>query len=152
MKKLAELPVWFCMAVIAACLLLKEFYPFSHFPMYSKNAPGPFCVYVTDGDDKVLFTLPEFGKLSSVLKKMFNGKIQAFKSDGRVKRYNEMTEEQFQAVGSEILRWLIAERKRMQRPPLTGKIRLVHEEFVLKKGHPVKETFQLAEIPASTES
>ena len=82
--KIARVPVGFCLAITAECLLLKEFYPFSSFPMYSKNAPGVFCIYVTDSNDKVLFTLPEFGKQSSVLKKIFNGKIQEFKEDGSI--------------------------------------------------------------------
>lgn len=150
--KVAPLPVWYCLAVIAGCLLLKEFYPFSSFPMYSKNAPGAFCLYVTDSNDKVLFTLPEFGKPSSVLKKLFNGKIQEFKADGSIKRYSELTEEQYQVMGSEILKWLINERKRRGRAPLTGNIRLMREEFVLKKGKPVKDTYKLAEIPASNGS
>lgn len=149
MSKIAGLPVWFGMAVIAACLSLKEFYPFSNFPMYSKNAPGAFCLYVTDSDDKVLFTLPEFGKFSSILKKMLNGKIQKIKADGHIKRYNELTAEQYQAAGGEILQWLLNERRSSNRPPLTGKIRLMSEEFVLKNGKPVKKTIRLAEITAS---
>ncbi len=149
MKMIASLPVWFCVVITVACLLLNEFYPFSNFPMYSKNAPSAFCLYVTGADDKVLYTMPEFEKFSSVLKKMFNGKIQKYKEDGLIKRYNEMTEEQFQAVGAEILQWLLSERKRLNKPPLNGNIRLMHEEFVLKKGKPVKKTFKIAEIPTT---
>ena len=79
---------------------------------------------------------------------MFNTKIQKYKADGRIKRYDEMTEAQYQVVGGEILQWLVDERKRSGRPPLPGMLRLMHEEFKLHDGKVVKETFKLAEIPA----
>lgn len=146
-RKAAGVPVWFGVAVTVVCLVVKEFYPFSHFPMYSKNAPSTFCLYVTGADDGVLFTLPEFGKLSSVLKKMFNTKIQKYKADGRIKRYDEMTDEQYQAVGGEILQWLLEERRKFGKPPLPGKVSLFREEYVLTDDRVVKETFKLAEVP-----
>jgi len=135
------------MAVTGVCLLAKEFYPFSHFPMYSRNAPGTFCLYVSDANDKVLLTLPEFGTGSSVLKKMYNGKIQKYKADGLIKRYSELTPALNQLAGGAVLQWLLEERKKTGKPDLPGVIRLMQEEFKLRDGRVVKETFKLAEIP-----
>lgn len=147
-RRAAGLPIWFCLAVTGMCLLAKEFYPFSHFPMYSRNAPGTFCLYVSDANDRVLFTLPEFGTLSSVLKKMYNGKIQKYKVDGLIKRYSELTPELIQLAGGAVLQWLLEERKKAGKPDLPGVVRLMQEEYRLREGKIVKETSRLAEIPA----
>lgn len=144
--------MWFCAAVTAVCLLAKEFYPFSHFPMYSRNAPGTFCLYVTDANDKILLTLPEFGTGSSVLKKMYNGKIQKYKADGLIKRYSELTPELNQLAGGAVLQWLLEERKKTGKPDPPGVIRLMQEEFKLQDGRVVKETFKVAEIPGAAAS
>ena len=55
-------------AVVIA-LLIRENYPFSHNPMYSKFDPYTYFLHVTDENDKVLFFREEFGFSAIQLKK-----------------------------------------------------------------------------------
>ena len=61
-----------CLLVMALlCLVLRENYPFSNFPMYSSFSSQTYYVYLTDGARRPLRT-KEFGLLSSGLKKIFD--------------------------------------------------------------------------------
>ena len=49
---LQRMPLKTCVLVIALCLMLKENYPFSNFPMYSSFSDHTFFVYVADANDQ----------------------------------------------------------------------------------------------------
>lgn len=53
------------------CLLLRENYPFSHFPMYSSFTDHTYFLHLTARDGTLLRTR-QFGLSSSTLKKIFD--------------------------------------------------------------------------------
>ncbi len=58
-----------CLLVMALlCLVLRENYPFSNFPMYSSFSSRTYYLYLTDAEGQALRTR-EFGLSSSGLKK-----------------------------------------------------------------------------------
>lgn len=59
------------LVVIVLSLSLKEFYPLSHFPMYSKFNPNTFYVYLTNENDQSLLVREHFNISVPELKKMF---------------------------------------------------------------------------------
>jgi hypothetical protein len=71
------------------CLVLRENYPFSNFPMYSSFASRTYYLYLTDAKGTAIQTT-RFGLASSTLKKIFDRyrrqELNRFKDsgDGRV--------------------------------------------------------------------
>ncbi len=60
----------------AACLLLREHYPLSHFPMYSSFASKTHYVYLADGGGRPLATVPTAGMNTPALKKIFDNQLR----------------------------------------------------------------------------
>ncbi len=57
--------------VTVLCLVLRENYPFSHFPMYSSFSNETYFLYLTDAAGQPIAT-SRFGLSSSTLKKIFD--------------------------------------------------------------------------------
>ena len=64
------------LAISAACLLVREQYPFSHFPMYSSFSPGTDYVYIADGAGKALPSFRTLGISTATLKKMLQTEVR----------------------------------------------------------------------------
>ncbi|HSH37394.1 MAG TPA: hypothetical protein VK993_01300 [Chthoniobacterales bacterium] len=60
------------LVITAACLFCKEFYPLSHFPMYSSFASRTHYVYLADGNGRPLPTFPTAGMNTPALKKVYD--------------------------------------------------------------------------------
>ncbi|MEO5718034.1 MAG: hypothetical protein ABIR29_05620 [Chthoniobacterales bacterium] len=69
------------------CLLLRENYPFSNFPMYSSFSHRTYYLYLTDARDTPLQTR-KFGLSSSAMKKIFD-------------RYRRQELDRFQEAGKD---------------------------------------------------
>ncbi|MGI8955729.1 MAG: hypothetical protein ACR2II_02300 [Chthoniobacterales bacterium] len=69
------------------CLLLRENYPFSNFPMYSSFSSRTYYLYLTDAKGTAIQTT-RFGPASSTLKKIFD-------------RYRRQELERFKSAGNE---------------------------------------------------
>jgi len=86
----------------AACLLFEEWYPLSHFPMYSSFASNTYYVYLTDGADRPLATVDVAGMNTPALKKVYDGELRRerrrIQSGG-----GTISAEQTQAVGRAVL-------------------------------------------------
>ena len=59
------------LVMVLLCLVLRENYPFSNFPMYSSSARHTYFLYLTDADGRSLKTR-QFGLSNSTLKKIFD--------------------------------------------------------------------------------
>ena len=70
-RGLRRLPGALLLATLVACLGLREWYPFSPFPMYAAFAPSTWHVFVTDGDDHVVSPLRLFGVSAIPLRRLF---------------------------------------------------------------------------------
>jgi hypothetical protein len=60
----------------AALFVLRENYPFSHFPMYSSFSSSTYFLYLTEASGSALHTR-RFGLTSTDLKKIFENEAEA---------------------------------------------------------------------------
>lgn len=61
----------YLLVITLLCLVLRENYPFSHFPMFSSFSSRSYYIYLTDGMGGALKTR-EFGLSNSTMKKIFD--------------------------------------------------------------------------------
>lgn len=59
----------------AACLLIREQYPFSDFPMYSRFGRSTYYVYLAQGDGRPLPSYHTIGVSTATLKKVFDSEL-----------------------------------------------------------------------------
>ncbi len=74
--------------MVLLCLVLRENYPFSHFPMYSSFSNHTYFLYLTNAAGQPISTV-RFGLSSSTLKKIFDRQwreeLHRFKNAGRAR-------------------------------------------------------------------
>jgi len=63
-------------AFVAVCALVQEWYPFSHFPMYSNFEPHTYYIYLADSEDRPVALQSEFGIRTSNFKKIYDRKLR----------------------------------------------------------------------------
>lgn len=63
----------FLLVLTLLCLVLRENYPFSHFPMYSSFSKKTYYLYLTDVDGNEIPTKP-FAISNSTLRKIFDSR------------------------------------------------------------------------------
>ncbi len=68
---LAPTRMTWLLLVTLACLLVREQYPFSNFPMYSGFGRNTYYVYLADGNGTPIPALTTMGVSTPTLKKMF---------------------------------------------------------------------------------
>ena len=69
-RLLAKVPLKLSLVVIPLSLLVQEWFPFSHFPMYARPSEATYFVYITDDSGNVLPIRTEFGIFAAALKKV----------------------------------------------------------------------------------
>ena len=88
--------------IAAACLLIEEQYPFSHFPMYSSFGPSTYYVYLTDGSEKPLPSYQTLGISTGTLKKLYQAELRREAERVRAS-VSRLTHENKRAVAQRIL-------------------------------------------------
>ena len=101
--------------LLLACLIPKisrgtdrqryEFFPFSHFPMYSDFDERDYYVFVTDRNDQPFATETIAAVRSTKLKKIFNTELSRIQKQYK-KRKDLLTAEQCRPGGDYTLQWL----------------------------------------------
>ena len=104
------------LVLVVACLVPKmsrekdsegyEFFPFSHFPMYSGFAERDYYVYVTGRDGKPIATETLTFVRSTKLKKIFNNDLSGIQKQFK-KRKDLLTAKQCRPAGDAVLEWLV---------------------------------------------
>ncbi len=100
------------LVAITLCLLaIREWYPFSHFPMYSRLEDKASVVYITDSADSYIPVRTAFGISSSEVKKQYN-RVRGIltKRDGRA--YHDATEEEEREAALAVLKYLDGHRNK----------------------------------------
>ena len=111
-RSLARHPLFFLWAFVIFSLVVRENYPFSHFPMYSSIAPETHYFYLTDGEDNKLGTKTNFGMSASNLKKKYHSFLtpladqRSKESDTRIKA-SELPVSDQELCGQEIFDFLL---------------------------------------------
>jgi len=96
------------MAVVL-CYWFQDFYPFSHFPMYSKFDARTYYVYLRGKDGEAIATVSSFHIYTSDLKKHYGRDLNALKKDLKGSHF-EWTEAQKWKAGMATLDYLKKER------------------------------------------
>lgn len=136
---LQRMPLKTCILVIALCLILKENYPFSHFPMYSSFSDQTFFVYISDANDKPIPIEVLTAIRTGRLKKVYDTQLRAV-SKKLGKRKRELTVEERHDIGLETLRWFFSSSRDAVKPTLKKYklIKLYHVDLTIEDGE-VKE-------------
>ncbi len=72
LKQWAKKPLFAMWFIVVFSLIVKESYPFSHFPMYSSIEPESHYFYLANGDDEPLKGKLYFGIAMSNMKKKYH--------------------------------------------------------------------------------
>ncbi|MEM8955800.1 MAG: hypothetical protein AAGD22_16720 [Verrucomicrobiota bacterium] len=120
---LGWMPLKVVAVLVVLCLLLRENFPFSHFPMYSSFSRNSYYVYVADANHEPI-PIEEITSIrTSALKKAYQGKLEevreGLEAQGvEIRGFQFMTPEQCRPAGEYTLRWLIENCKEHARPEL----------------------------------
>lgn len=74
-RRLWELPGKLMLATILLCLALREWYPFSPFPMYANFGPTAWYVCVTDADGEPLAADRYFGLDATLFRRVLETRV-----------------------------------------------------------------------------
>lgn len=126
------------------CLLLKENYPFSHFPMYSRFSDRTYYVYVTDraGDPIPVQSITYIR--TSRIKKVYDGNLGRIK-ENLDKDKRELSPEERAPAGAAALEWLYQTTRDEMKPTLDrlGGLQLHSVEVRLQDGETVEMPAEL---------
>jgi hypothetical protein len=126
-RKLANIPF---LSVVALALIMqatKEFYPFSHYPMYSDLPPSVEYYYLTTCRGELIPQVRFFGFSTSWTKKMLNSRLKAI-TGGR--NIDDATPEEIKEAGLQTLQYLMDHCKDHHRAKLAAEGLRLHSVFV----------------------
>jgi len=84
--------------LVPLLLIVRENYPFSHFPMYSGMAPGAHYYYLADEQGEALPVKKLFGLSASRMKKVYYAKLNDIADEQGVDAYTLGKEEKLEAA------------------------------------------------------
>lgn len=90
---------------VLLCYSLQDFYPLSHFPMYSKFDERTYYVYLRGKDGEAIATVPNFKIYSSDLKKHYSRDLKTLKKKYKGSHF-DWTEAQKREAGMMTLAYL----------------------------------------------
>ena len=124
-------------------LLLRENFPFSHFPMYAGLLDFTDYVYLTDEHDQPIATR-RFGLSASTLKKLYHARIRGGTSIAALRK---LSVEELRPAGREVLQSMLARPRLRERPLTCRRLRLHQVNLRYRGGSFDAERFLVAEVP-----
>jgi hypothetical protein len=144
-RTIAKIPF---LGVIALALLMqatKEFYPFSHYPMYSDLPPSVEYYYLSTATGELIPQLRFFGFSTSWTKKMLNSRLKKIAAGANME---DATPEQIREAGKQTLQYLMDHCKEHQRAKLATEGLRLHCVFVERSGSQLtRRPSIIAELP-----
>lgn len=132
--------------ITAACLLLREQYPLSNFPMYSSFGAHTFYIYLADGTGRPIASLPAVGMSTATMKKVYVTEMRK-ERDRLGLRAKKLTVEEKRPVGERLLTKLKNSPAVRQRgSAFPGGLRLYEVEIAMRERRFEKETSLVAEV------
>jgi hypothetical protein len=124
---------------------IKEFYPFSHYPMYSVLTPTVEFYYLTNAQGKVVPQKTYFGFSTSWTRKMLNTRLSELSGGDNV---DNASPEEMTLAGQKILGYLSEHcEEPFKNEMVTGGLQL-HQIFIRNtNGRLLREDALIAEIP-----
>ena len=135
---------------VVISLVVRENYPFSHNPMYSKFDAYTYFLHVTDENDNILFFREEFGDSAIQLKKVFTKNFTKLRKDPAT---SDLTrEEHWRLAGESTLEQYHRNRRPKKDPPTPYKtLKLVRTDIQLGKGKVDEKIAVIAQIDGTLE-
>lgn len=149
---LKRMPLKTCVLMIALCLILKENYPFSNFPMYSSFSDHTFFIYVSDANDQPIPIEVLTAIRTGRLKKVYDSQLRSV-SKKLGKRKRELSVEERHDIGLETLRWFFSSSRDEVKPYLKKykQIKLYHVDLTIENGKVAEQTPEMvAQLDLST--
>lgn len=142
-----RLPFRAMLLVVLFLFLVKERYPFSNFPMYSKVDEEADIVYVTDQADQALPMDAVFRTGSGTAKKMYKKELSTLaKKAGR--KLETATPEDRAAAGRAVMTTIVERIRPKAMPAGVSQLRFYRKTFRLEDGGLAQlEPERLAELP-----
>jgi hypothetical protein len=136
------------LSVIILALIMqatKEFYPFSHYPMYSDLPPSVEYYYLTTSEGETLPQLRFFGFYTSRTKKMLNSRLRKITSGRNI---DDATPAEIKEAGQQTLQYLMDHCKDHRRAKLIAEGLQLHCVFVERSGNQlIRRPSLVAELP-----
>ncbi len=126
-------------------LFVRESFPFSHFPMYSKFSDFTYYVFIADEFGEPVPLRENFGIRTTFLKKIYITEVRALNPDGIAMR--ELPQSLLNEAGSRVLervRSFPGARKAANQK--FERIQLYQVNVTLEKGHIRRKKFLIAEV------
>jgi hypothetical protein len=131
-------------------LLIRENYPFSHNPMYSKFDPYTYFLHVTNENDKVLFFREEFGFSAIRLKKVFSTNFKELRNDPTTSGLDR--DEHWRIAGERTLSQYHRQRRpKMENPTRYQTLKLVRTDIQLGRDKVDEKVAVIARIDTDKE-
>ena len=102
-----RLPFRHMTVLVVALFVIKEQFPFSNFPMYSRFEPETYYVYVTSEKGDIVPVGPMFGRSISDVKKAYDRKLSNLKKSIKGVRKIDMPADKKKDAAVECLQWLV---------------------------------------------
>jgi len=131
-------------ALVAICALLQEWYPFSHFPMYSNFEPYTYYVYVADETDQPVPLVSTFGIRAANLKKIYDRELRQL-AKGLPRGMKSLSLEQRAVAGNYAIEFLRANTVDRRRTDALDGLRFYQVDIRMDHGHIAKHAQLIAE-------
>ncbi|MDB4673743.1 hypothetical protein OAF27_02900 [Verrucomicrobiales bacterium] len=148
-KKLKSIKVFVIATLL--CLVIREEFPFSNFPMYGSFSNYTYYVYVT-GEDGLPLPLKKLtGVRSANLKKIYDAKIKVLRSETK-KRTGDwrgtaaLSDEERRPLGEDTLGWLRQNSKDPAALASVGELTFHHVGLTIKNGKIVSDDDAVASL------
>ncbi len=142
---LRGLPCKPLLLLVLACLLVREQFPFSNFPMYSSFTNKTFYVYLADGAGQPVAAAPSTGLRTSQLKKIYQRELRKEEqSPGRPQA--RLTTDEKRTAGERVLATLKKSQWVRERSTLPSVTRLYEVNILFREGRFEKQSLLVAEV------
>lgn len=106
---------------------IKEFYPFTHIPMYSDPEPRAPYLYLADGEDKPIGVKSHSGITNPKMRKMFNSRLEDYCEENSLNK-DDPTAQAEEFIGREVVGFL-RDRSDLRKRPLPETVRMYHVQI-----------------------
>ena len=136
--------------VLVACWIIRDNYPFSHFPMYDKFPDHTYYIFVKNGDDEPIAFQKTTGTRTAGFKKPYDKELNAIRKE-LGKRKRELTAAEREPAGLRALQRLYdnandAVKRRLEE---IAPLRLYHADINMTDDGKIdeREPVLVAELP-----
>lgn len=131
-----KVPFKVLILLVALSLVLRELYPFSHYPLYTNFDGKTWYVYLTDQDDKPLPTVKVARVRTSRVKKVYDSRLRKLQGKKKGKRQPQSA---VQSVAAEQTLDFLLALKGLRLPAGLEELRLYRVDLVISNQSILKE-------------